>query len=152
MSGIWCQAPLRVNTGKLGETKATALDLADRSVVFTKNTDTDSDKENDAMTIALTPALIPADSNSKVTWTIDSAVAADSTKTLTAGTDYKIDNTTTYGSAAAKLIVNAEGTYKVTAKIGRIEKTATITVLANFNDVCPGAYYAAAVSRLMQRA
>ena len=129
-----------VETSELTETKVAALDIADQTVVYKNDTKaTDASTSNDAFTVNIKPTLTPADANSKITWTVDSAKdtsGKDITKPAIADT---------YGTDAAKLVVTKPGTYKVTATYGKIKDSATITVTDTFADAPSTAYFYTAV-------
>ena len=133
-----------VNTGKLKEVKTTDIALADQTVAYKADTKfSGTDSGNNSMTISLKPTLTPAESNSKITWTV-TGKNADGKTTYTANTDFKFD-ASTYGTAAMKLVVKKAGTYSVTASYQGHKATATVTVRETFKDVPATSYYAGAV-------
>ena len=139
-----------VETNTLAEEKATAISVADQTVAYKNDTNFAGEKNGtkDSMTISLTPTLTPADSNSAIAWTVTGKNAAG--EDIDAA-DFKFDKATTYGTAAAKLLVKNAGTYTVTATYGtgadEVKATATVTVTSSFKDVPAGAYYNKAVQQ-----
>ena len=139
---------MEIATNELKENKVKTISLADKTVLLTggyyKAAKGSQTVDNEVTYVEITPVIDPADTNSKVQYTVydsDNSVVDD----VKVGEDdvYKKDSDTAVkvGTNALGLKITKAGTYTIKAKADDAEATMTLTVKKNFDDVPATAYY-----------